>query len=192
MLKACDVLDLYKRYEAFMEGHFLLSSGLHSRYYLQSALVLQYPSVAKMLCSSLAENFLDKNVDVVIAPAVGGIIVAHEVARRLNARAIFTERQNGVFTLRRGFSIDKGEKVLVVEDVVTTGGSVEEVINLVREYGGEVVGLGVLVDRSADFAPSIPYAYLLKLDVENYEPKDCPLCKENIPLVKPGSKGLRG
>lgn len=192
MLKADDVLNLYKRYEAFMEGHFLLSSGLHSRYYLQSALVLQYPSVARMLCSSLAEKFLDKNVDVVIAPAVGGIIVAHEVARRLNARAIFTERQNGVFTLRRGFSIDKGEKVLVVEDVVTTGGSVEEVINLVREYGGEVVGLGVLVDRSADFAPSIPYAYLLKLDVENYEPKDCPLCKENIPLVKPGSKGLRG
>jgi len=191
VLKADDVLSLYKRYGAFMEGHFLLSSGLHSRYYLQSALVLQYPSVAEMLCSSLAEKFLDKNVDVVIAPAVGGIIVAHEVARRLNVKAIFTERQNGVFTLRRGFSIDKGEKVLVVEDVVTTGGSVEEVINLVIEYGGEVVGLGVLVDRSADFVPSIPYAYLLKLNIENYEPKDCPLCKEGMPLIKPGSKGLR-
>ncbi len=191
MLKADDVLNLYKRYGAFMEGHFLLSSGLHSRFYLQSALVLQYPSVAEMLCASLAEKFLDKNVDIVIAPAVGGIIVAHEVARKLSARAIFAEREKNTFTLRRGFFIDKGEKVAVVEDVITTGGSVEEVIDLVREYGGEVVELGVLVDRSADFTPSIPYAYLLKLDIKNYEPRDCPLCKEGIPLVKPGSKNLR-
>jgi len=191
VLKADDVLNLYKRYGAFMEGHFLLSSGLHSRFYLQSALVLQYPSVAEMLCASLAEKFLDKNVDIVIAPAVGGIIVAHEVARKLSARAIFAEREKNIFTLRRGFFIDKGEKVAVVEDVITTGGSVEEVIDLVREYGGEVVELGVLVDRSADFTPSIPYAYLLKLDIKNYEPRDCPLCKEGIPLVKPGSKNLR-
>jgi len=191
VLEGDGVLSLYKKYGAFMEGHFLLSSGLHSRYYLQSALVLQYPSVAEMLCSSLAENFLDKEVDVVIGPAIGGIIVAHEVARRLNAKAIFAEREHGVFTLRRGFSISKGEKVLVVEDVVTTGGSVKEVIKLAGGCGGEVVGIGALVDRSADFSPSIPYAYLLKLNIENYEPENCPLCKKNITLVKPGSKNLR-
>lgn len=191
MLKADDVLNLYKRYGAFMEGHFLLSSGLHSRFYLQSALVLQYPSVAEMLCSSLAEKFLDKNIDIVIAPAVGGVIVAHEVARKLRARAMFAEREKNIFTLRRGFFIDKGEKVAVVEDVVTTGGSVEEVVDLVKKYKGEVVGIGALVDRSEDFAPFVQYNYLLKLNIENYEPKDCPLCKEGIPLVKPGSKKLR-
>jgi orotate phosphoribosyltransferase len=191
VLKADDVLNLYKRYGAFMEGHFLLSSGLHSRFYLQSAQVLQYPSVAEMLCASLAEKFLDKNIDIVIAPAVGGIIVAHEVARKLSARAIFAEREKNVFTLRRGFFIDKGEKVAVVEDVVTTGGSVEEVVDLVKKYKGEVVGIGALVDRSRNFAPFVQYNYLLKLNIENYKPKNCPLCKEGITLVKPGSKKLR-
>ena len=185
-----DVVKIFKSTEALLEGHFLLSSGRHSNQYFQCAKVLQYPDYTSQICSLIANHFKNFEIDTVIAPAMGGIIVGNEVARQLNKRSIFTERENKVMTLRRGFSLSKGEKFLVCEDVVTTGGSVFEVIEIVKKFDAEVVGIGSIVDRSNgkvdfgyDFFPS------LRLNAVSYPPEDCAICKDGkLELVKPGSR----
>ncbi len=187
-----DVLEIYKKTGALLTGHFLLSSGLHSDRYLQSALVLQQPDLATKLCAALANNFTDMKIDLVIAPALGGVFVSHETARALGVRALFAERVNGELVLRRGFSIKPGERVLVVEDVITTGKSTKETINVAAKAGGVVVAAGSLVDRSNGKADiGVPYKSLVTLDVPTYTPETCPLCKSGSVPIKPGSRGLK-
>ncbi len=186
------VLETYRKTGALLTGHFLLSSGLHSEQYLQSALVLQQPDIATKLCAALAEHFRDEQIEVVIAPALGGVFVSHETARALGVRALFAERVNGELTLRRGFTIKPGERVLVVEDVITTGKSTRETISVVKKAGGVVVAAGSLVDRSGGKADiGVPYRSLVTLDVPTYTPESCPLCKAGSAPVKPGSRGLK-
>jgi orotate phosphoribosyltransferase len=186
------VLDIYKKTGALLTGHFLLSSGLHSEQYLQSALVLQQPDIATKLCAALAEHFKNVKIDVVIAPALGGVFVSHETARALGARALFAERVSGELTLRRGFAIKRGERVLVVEDVITTGKSTKETIEVVKKAGGVVIAAGSLVDRSGGKADlGVPYKSLVTLDVPTYTPEACPLCKAGGAPVKPGSRSLK-
>ncbi len=194
MLTQDEALELYKKRNAFLKGHFQLSSGLHSEYYLQSALVLQYPHDAEALCSSIAEHFKEMEIDLVVAPAIGGILVSYEVARALgsNIRGIFAERVDGKLTLRRGFHIDKNERVLIVEDVVTTGKSVNETVEVARGYTDNIVGIGALVDRGGNFKPEgVEYFPLIKLNIVNYKPDECPLCKQGVPVEKPGSRFLK-
>jgi orotate phosphoribosyltransferase len=186
------VLDIYKNTGALLTGHFLLSSGLHSEQYLQSALVLQQPDIATKLCAALAEDFKSSRIEVVIAPALGGVFVSHETARALGVRALFAERVNGELTLRRGFTIKPGERVLVVEDVITTGKSTKETIEVVKQAGGIVVAAASLVDRSGGKADlGVPYKSLVTLNVPTYTPEACPLCKSGSTPVKPGSRGLK-
>ncbi|HEX3032032.1 MAG TPA: orotate phosphoribosyltransferase [Bacillota bacterium] len=183
------VLEIFRKSNALLEGHFRLTSGRHSNRYMQCAQVLQYPDYTAALCGEIVEAFREDQVDVVIGPAMGGIIVAYEVGRQLGVRTLFTERENGAMTLRRNFSIAPGERVLVVEDVVTTGGSVWEVIKVVQESGGQLVGVGVLVDRSngtVDFG--VKTKPVLQMEVVSWEAEECPLCKEGLPVVKPGSR----
>ena len=184
-----EILEIFRKHQALLEGHFVLSSGLHSDRYIQCALVLQYPDVATRLGRELAAKVGNTGATVVVAPALGGILVAHEVARALGVRALFAERQDGRLTLRRGFSLTPGEPTLVVEDVITTGGSTRETIAAVEEAGGRVVAAGALVDRSGGAADlGLPKAALVTLTVQNYEPGNCPLCKAGVPAVKPGSR----
>ena len=184
-----EILDVFRRNSALLEGHFILSSGLHSDRYIQCALVLQHPRAAEQLGSELAAQLRHLGASVVAAPALGGILVAHEVARALGLRAIFTERQEGVMTLRRGFSLTAGEPTLVVEDVLTTGLSTRETIQCVEQAGGKVVGAGALIDRSGGTADlGLPRAALLTLQIQNYNPAECPLCKSGSPAIKPGSR----
>lgn len=174
---------------AMLTGHFLLTSGRHSDRYFQCALALQHPRHAERLCRELAARFAGLGITAVIGPALGGIIVSYEVARALGVRSLFAERENGVMTLRRGFTIDPGEKVLVVEDVITTGGSVREVIQAVRGIGGEVAGAGVLIDRSGGAVDlSVRLEALMTVEAVSYAPEECPLCRAGIPSVKPGSR----
>jgi orotate phosphoribosyltransferase len=183
------ILDVFRERGALLEGHFILSSGLHSDRYIQCALVLQHPPIAVQLCSELAGKLRHLGAAVVAAPALGGVIVSHEVARALGVRALFTERQEGAMSLRRGFSLKPGEPVLVVEDVITTGGSTRETMSCVEQAGGKVVGVGALIDRSGGKVDlGVPTASLVTLKVQNYNPEDCPLCKSGIPAVKPGSR----
>ena len=185
-----EVLGLFEKSGALLRGHFKLSSGLHSEKYLQCALVLQYPGIAEKLSKALADKFSAEKIDVVIGPALGGVTLAYEVARAIGSRGLFTERQDGKMVLRRGFSISKGEKVLVVEDVVTTGGSTKEVIELVKSFGANIVGVGSIIDRSSvagiDFGA--PFKPLAKVAVETFEEDKCPLCKNQTPITKPGSR----
>lgn len=188
-----EVLNVFAESGALLTGHFLLTSGLHSPRYLQCALVLQRPQTAERLCAALAAKVQGDErigkVDLVVAPALGGVIVAHEVARALGVRALFTERQEGAMTLRRGFQIAPGERVLVVEDVVTTGGSTREVIEVVRSLGGGVAGAGSLIDRSGGAAEvGVPRHALAVLEVPTYKPEECPLCEGGSQAVKPGSR----
>ena len=187
-----EVKELFIKTGAIMEGHFLLTSGLHSPLYVEKFQVLQHPKYTEQLCIALAEKFLGDNIEVVVGPITGGILLAHEVGKRLGTRAIFTERENGKMTLRRGFVIKPGERVLIVEDIVTTGGSIKEVLDVVVEQGGIPVGIGMLVDRSGGKASfgEVPYKALLNLDVTTYDPSNCPLCKENIHMTKRGSRKL--
>ena len=183
------ILDIFRQHSALLEGHFILSSGLHSDRYVQCALVLQHPRVAEQLCAQLAEKLRYLGAAVVAAPALGGVLVAHEVARALGVRALFTERQEGVMTLRRGFSLNPGEPALVVEDVITTGLSTRETLQCVEQAGGKVVGTGALIDRSGGAVElGLPKAALVALKIQNYNPADCPLCQAGIPAVKPGSR----
>src|ERR1044071_7774785 len=180
-----ELLLIFQQTGALLEGHFQLTSGLHSSQYLQCALVLQYPAYAEMAGRALAALFSDDRIDAVVAPAIGGIIVAHETARALGVRALFTERESGVMTLRRGFRLNRGERILVVEDVVTTGGSTRETIQSVINADGVVVGAGSIVDRSAGAADvGVRRQALLSLDVTAYQPELCPLCKDGVPVVK--------
>ncbi len=186
-----EVLDLFKETGAFLEGHFLLTSGLHSPHYFQCAKVLQYPQHAQKLCWEIAYNFMTEKVDVVIGPALGGIIVAQEVARLIHARAIFAEREEGKMTLRRGFEIKTGERVLAVEDVVTTGGSINEIIGLANRAGAKLVGVGFLVDRSQQRVQfDVPKFAVMTMDVVTYTAETCPLCQQGLPLYKPGSRKI--
>ena len=184
------ILQIFKDKEVLLSGHFRLTSGRHAAYYMQCARLLQYPDVAGPLCEQMASNFADQGVTVVVGPAIGAIPLSYEVARALGVKSIFAERENGVMTLRRGFEVSARDRVLVVEDVITTGGSVKEVIDLMRAQGATVVGVGVLVDRSngkIDFG--VPLSSLLSLEIESFAPEDCPLCAEGkIPVVKPGSR----
>lgn len=183
------LIEVFKERDALLEGHFRLTSGLHSNRYIQCAQVLMYPDLAAELGKELADHFSELDVDLVVGPAIGGIIVSQEVGHALGVKAIFTEREQGKMTLRRGFRIKAGERVVAVEDVVTTGGSTREVIDLVKEHGGIVVGVGSLVDRhSGELDFGVPFYSLLKLDIETYPPEDCPLCREGLPIVKPGSR----
>jgi len=184
-----EILALFRQNHALLEGHFLLSSGLHSDRYIQCALVLQHPEVAERLGWELAAKIGKTGATVVVAPALGGVLVAHEVARALGVRALFTERQDGRMTLRRGFTLEAGEPAIVVEDVITTGGSTLETIRAVEEAGGKVVAAGSLVDRSGGGADlGLPRAALLTLTVQNYDAERCPLCRAGVPAVKPGSR----
>ncbi|MCL2877298.1 MAG: orotate phosphoribosyltransferase [Acidobacteria bacterium] len=186
-----EVLNIFKKSDALLEGHFLLTSGLHSDRYLQCALVLQHPGQALELGAALAEKLLAlaEKPDFVIAPAIGGILVAHEAARAAGVRALFAERQDGALKLRRGFHIRPGEKAWVVEDVVTTGGSTKETMDVVTRAGGVVLAAGSLVDRSGGRADlGVPRAALAVLNVPAFAAEDCPLCKTGSPAVKPGSR----
>jgi orotate phosphoribosyltransferase len=186
-MKQSEILDIFKKTGAILEGHFVLSSGLHSPQYLQCALVLQNPQYAEKLCKALAEQF--NRPTVVVAPALGGVIVSYEVARVLGIKGIFTERENGKMILRRGFSLSKNDRVLVVEDVITTGLSTKEVIDVVKSCGAKVVGVGSIVNRAKekiDFG--VESKSLINLDIPTFKPEECPLCKRNIPLTKPGSR----
>ncbi len=182
-------LELYRTTGALLRGHFKLTSGLHSDVYLQSALVLQHPAHAAALGEALAESFRGSDVRTVLAPAVGGILVAHEVARALGIRALFSERENGVMRLRRGFSLERGERCVVVEDVITTGGSTREVVTCVEENGGTVVGVGSLIDRSGGAAAfAVKRVALATVTATTWQPDSCPLCREGSTAIKPGSR----
>ena len=183
---------IFKQTGLMLEGHFLLTSGRHSNRYMQCAKLFQYPEYSEMICKDLAGRFAGQKIDLVVGPAVGGIIMSYEMARQCNVPNIFAERENGVMTLRRGFSIPEGAKVLVVEDVVTTGGSVREVMDIVAEAKAEVVGVCVVVDRSGgkiDFG--VPFEAAYETEIQSYEPSQCPLCEQGLELVKPGSRKLK-
>ncbi len=185
------VIPILRDTGAMLSGHFMLTSGRHSDSYFQCALVLQHPAHAEKLCGELASRFTGKDVTAVVGPAMGGIVLSYETARALGARGLFAERENGVMTIRRGFSIKPGEKVLVVEDVITTGGSLREVVEVVRSHGGEVVGAGVLVDRSNGTVDlGVPMEALLTVEAVSYDPGECPLCVKGIPAIKPGSRSI--
>jgi orotate phosphoribosyltransferase len=183
------VLDRFRRVGALLEGHFRLTSGLHSSGYLQCALVLQHPVEAEACGSAIAGQTRALGAATVLSPALGGIVIGQEVARALGIRAIFAERQDGALTLRRGFTLDPGERVLVVEDVVTTGGSTRETIEVARAAGAEVVGAAAIVDRSGGQQQvGVPFVALATLAIPTYQPEACPLCAAGMPVVKPGSR----
>ena len=183
------VLDLFRKSGALLEGHFKLSSGLHSDRYLQSALVLQHPEFATALGAAIAERVAHLQPTVVISPALGGIVIGQEVGRALGVRAIFAERQERQLMLRRGFTLSSSDRALVVEDVITTGGSTRETMDVATAAGAEVVGAAAIVDRGNDAARiGLPLYALVKLDVPVYPPDTCPLCATGEPAVKPGSR----
>ena len=185
-----DTLDLYRRTGAYLEGHFRLSSGLHSPGYMQSALVLQQPADAAALGLGIGASVKHLRPTVVVSPALGGLIIGHEVARALGVRAIFAERAGGTeLTLRRGFTLAPTDRVLVVEDVFTTGKSTRETIEVARSAGADVVGAAAIVDRSGGkIRFDVPVFALVRLDVPTYDPDACPLCAQGVPVIKPGSR----
>ncbi len=186
-----EIIELFSKLGVLRSGHFLLTSGLHSNKYLQCAQLFQHPEATSKICRQLAEQLAGLDIQTVIGPATGAIILSYEMGRQLGTRSIFAEREGGKMTLRRGFHVKPGERMLVVEDVVTTGGSVKEVISVVKELGGEVAAVAALVDRSGgkvDFG--VPTHYLLKLQVDSYSPEKCPLCKKGLQITKPGSRKL--
>jgi len=184
------ILEIFRETKALLEGHFQLTSGMHSPQYFQCARVLQFPKYLHLLSGEIARHFEYNEVEVVLSPAIGGIVVGTEVGRMLGARTIFAERKDGKMELRRGFEILPGERVLVVEDVVTTGGSTKEVIELVNIAKGNLVGTGCIVDRSNGKVQFDTKQFaVLQMEVVTYQPADCPLCKSGSAVVKPGSRG---
>jgi len=184
-----ELLDMFRGSGALLEGHFRLTSGLHSAGYLQCALVLQHPVEADALGRAIADRLRDVRPTVVLSPAMGGIIIGQEVGRALGVRAIFAERQDGSLTLRRGFTLAPTDRVVIIEDVVTTGGSTRETIQLATAAGCTVVGAGSIVDRSGGQANlGVPYVALLQVSLPTYDPAGCPLCAQGLPVVKPGSR----
>jgi len=187
-----DVLEIFKKTGAMLEGHFILTSGLHSPHYFQCAKVLQYPEYNTLFSSMIAEYFKGHDIDTVITPAVGGIVFGTEVGRQMNKRTVFSERENGKMTLRRGFEIEKGENILICEDVVTTGGSVFEVIELVKNFGANLKGVGFIIDRSNGKVNFGTEQYsLAKIDVIKYSEEELPDWLKKIPVTKPGSRDLK-
>jgi len=184
------VTEHLKNSEALLEGHFLLSSGRHSNGYCQCAKLLQYPDRAAEVLSVVVEKLKDTPIDIVVGPAMGGIIVAYELGRQLGVPAIFTEREDGKMTLRRGFEVMPGQRVLITEDVVTTGKSSLETIEALKQYEVEVVGIACIANRSTGDI-GYPIFEAIKLDIESWEPENCPLCKQGIPYVKPGSRTIK-
>ncbi|PIP16024.1 MAG: orotate phosphoribosyltransferase [bacterium (Candidatus Ratteibacteria) CG23_combo_of_CG06-09_8_20_14_all_48_7] len=189
-MKELDVLKIFEETGALLSGHFLLSSGLHSDRYLQAARILQYPQEALLLGRELAQRFSGQKISAVIGPALGAVVIAFTVSAGLKGtRAIFAEREGGVFTLRRGFEIKPAERVLVVEDVITTGGSTREIITLAKNLQAEVIGVGAVAERSTTpISFDVPKEVLLRLPLNAYSPESCSLCQQGIPLVKPGSR----
>ncbi|MCD6080237.1 MAG: orotate phosphoribosyltransferase [Candidatus Omnitrophica bacterium 4484_49] len=188
-MKEEELLEILNTTSAIQAGHFLLSSGLHSEQYIQLARVFQYPKFTARIANALAENFRLDRPAIVIGIAMGGIILAYETARVVGARAMFAERENGKLVLKRGFEIKNRERVLIVEDVLTTGKSVLELKELIKVFNPLIVGVGAVIDRCSDkFKIRNKYHYLLKYKLPTYTPEDCPLCKKEIPLVKPGSR----
>src|SRR4051812_5371172 len=189
MLTRDTLLDLFRRSGALLEGHFRLTSGLHSSGYLQCALVLQHPATAELLGRSMADMARDLRATVVLSPALGGVVIGHEVGRALGVRALFAERQDGALLLRRGFMLAESDRVLVVEDVCTTGGSTRETMQVATASGGHVVGASAIVDRSGGTASfDVPFHALLGVDLPTYQPDACPLCAKGQPVMKPGSR----
>ena len=191
-----ELLDLFRRSGALLEGHFRLTSGLHSPGYLQCALVLQHPEQAEALGRAIAGRVRDLRPTVVLSPALGGVVIGHEAGRALGVRAIFCERQDGALALRRGFTLEATDRVLVVEDVMTTGGSTRETIEVAKAAGGQVIGTASIVDRSPSTGSGqvgslqfeVPLVSLLRIDLPTYEPEKCPLCAQGLPVAKPGSR----
>ena len=184
-----ELLDLFRRCGGLLDGHFRLTSGLHSSGYLQCALVLQHPAHAEVLGRAIADRTRDLRPSLVLSPALGGIVIGHEVARALGVRALFAERQDGGLALRRGFVIGETDRVLVVEDVLTTGGSTRETMQMAKAAGGQVVGAASIVNRSGAVPQlDVPYVSLLDVALPTYEPETCPLCARSVPVVKPGSR----
>jgi orotate phosphoribosyltransferase len=189
-MDAADVIERFKQSGALLEGHFRLTSGLHSSGYLQCALVLQHPREAEALGTALAARVRDLRPEAVLSPALGGIVIGQEVGRVLGVRALFAERQEGKLHLRRGFSLEPGERVLVVEDVVTTGLSTRETIEVARAAGAEVVGAAAIIDRSGgQQALDVPFYALATVSLPTYELAECPQCRTGEPVIKPGSRG---
>ena len=188
-MNAEQVIDQFRKTGALLEGHFQLSSGLHSTVYLQCALVLQFPEQAEELGRAIAEKFQGQGIELVASPAIGGIVIGHEVARALGARFVWTERDAGQMTLRRGFTVSAGEKTLVIEDVITTGGSTRETIEALKRAGAEVIAAASIIDRSAGSAEvGVPLMALVSLKVSAVDPAVCDACKLGEPVVKPGSR----
>lgn len=184
-------LQIFRETGALLEGHFLLSSGLHSNVYFQCAKVLQYPKYATLFCEEIASHFIDLEIDLIISPALGGILVGQEVARLLNKKSIFTERIENVMTLRRGFEINTGDKVLICEDVVTTAKSSKEVANVVDQHGGKIVGIGSIVDRSNGLVKfDYDFFSTIKISAETYTTNECQLCLKQVAIEKPGSRKI--
>ena len=184
-----DIWEHFRQTNALLEGHFILSSGLHSPKYLQCALALQYPADAVKFGKIIAEQFIDANIQTVASPAIGGLIIGYAVAQALNVRFIWTERQDGTMTVRRGFSVKKDERILVVEDVITTGGSTRECIAALEKHGAKVVGAASIIDRSNGAAEvGVPRIALVSMEVPSYKPESCPLCAKGEIAVKPGSR----
>jgi orotate phosphoribosyltransferase len=182
------LLDLFRKSGALLDGHFRLTSGLHSTGYLQCALVLQHPAHAEALGRAIGEQVADLKATVVLSPALGGIVIGHEVARALGVRAVFAERQDGALMLRRGFIIAEADRVLVVEDVITTGGSTRETMQVAAAAGGRVVGAACIVDRGGSASFDVAFRSLVSITLPTYEPERCPLCAQGLPVVKPGSR----
>ena len=183
-----EVLELLEKAEGVLHGHFCLTSGLHSNIYFQCAKLYQYPDITEALGKKLAEALSDLEFDTIIAPAIGAVIIGYETAKQAKKRNLFVERKDGTMQLRRGYTLAKGEKVVIIEDVITTARTIKETIEAVKEFEVEVVAVGCIVDRTKGLTP-YNIKSLMQIDPVTYEPTDCPLCKEGIPLVKPGSRG---
>ena len=183
------ILEHFTATDALLDGHFILSSGLHSPKYLQCALAMQYPADAARFGRAIAEQFLGQGIETVASPAIGGLVIGYAVAEALNVRFIWTERQDGQMTIRRGFTVREGERILVVEDVITTGGSTRECIAALEKHGANVVGAASIIDRSNGAADvGVPRISLVSLDVPSYKPEECPLCEQGTEAIKPGSR----
>lgn len=183
------ILEHFTATDALLDGHFILSSGLHSPKYLQCALAMQYPADAARFGRAIAEQFLGQGIETVASPAIGGLVIGYAVAEALNVRFIWTERQDGQMTIRRGFTVREGERILVVEDVITTGGSTRECIAALEKHGANVIGAASIIDRSNGAADvGVPRISLATLDVPSYKPEECPLCEQGTEAVKPGSR----
>ncbi len=190
-MQSDEVLKIFKEKEALLEGHFELASKKHSPFYMQCAKILQYPDVTHLFCSELAKKFEKEKIDAVAGPAIGGIIIAYEMAKVLGVRSIYAERKEEVLEFRRGFEIGKNENILLVEDVVTTGGSILELGRLIQKMGANVIGLSSFIDRT-EGKISWPFSFksLAQVHFPTYEQRECPLCQKGVPITKPGSQKL--